>query len=162
MSAHNRGLFLAAPGFASIKVEPLDEALVQRAAQIRMKLLGAEIMVAEWWYGGGLESHRRNNGSRFPWRYVERSTTRGPRRVPGCLCALSAGRAEFLRPGCSAHHCGTEPSTPSTYQLIAISCSRVSAVPGPNFIAPALSLRGPTKGISFPSMMARFFASNSR
>src|ERR1700680_1359012 len=32
MSAHNRGPFLAAPGFAAIKVEPLDEALVEMAS----------------------------------------------------------------------------------------------------------------------------------
>src|SRR6202035_5899356 len=59
-------------------------------------------------------------------------------------------------------HLGTEPSTPSTYQLMDISCSCVSAVPSLSFIAPALSLRGPAKGSNFPSMMARFFSSNSR
>src|SRR6266403_1279794 len=60
------------------------------------------------------------------------------------------------------NHFGMEPSTPSTYQLIAISCSWVSADPGPIFVAPALSLMGPAKGRSFPSTMARFLSSNSR
>jgi arsenite methyltransferase len=37
--------YLRAAGFASIQVEPHNEALVEMAAQIRVKLLGAEIMV---------------------------------------------------------------------------------------------------------------------
>ena len=37
--------YLRTAGFASIQVEPHDEALVEMAAQIRVKLLGAEIMV---------------------------------------------------------------------------------------------------------------------
>ncbi len=43
--AERYAVYLRTAGFASIKVEPHDEALVEMAAQIRMKLLGAEIMV---------------------------------------------------------------------------------------------------------------------
>jgi arsenite methyltransferase len=43
--AERYATYLRAAGFASIRVEPHDEALVEMAAQIRMKLLGAEVMV---------------------------------------------------------------------------------------------------------------------
>jgi ubiquinone/menaquinone biosynthesis C-methylase UbiE len=43
--AERYAAYLRGAGFASIRVEPHNEALVEMAAQIRMKLLGAEIMV---------------------------------------------------------------------------------------------------------------------
>src|ERR1700733_10347657 len=58
-------------------------------------------------------------------------------------------------------HLGMEPSTPSTYQLIALSSSCVRVVPAATLIVPVLSFRGPAKGASLPSMMACFLSSNS-
>jgi ubiquinone/menaquinone biosynthesis C-methylase UbiE len=43
--AERYAAYLRTAGFASIHVEPHNESLVEMAAQIRMKLLGAEIMV---------------------------------------------------------------------------------------------------------------------
>src|ERR1700722_17122028 len=73
---------------------------------------------------------------------------------------LQAARAEPLRR--IGLYLGTEPSTPSTYQLIAAISSADSAAPAGTCIAPLLSLMGPAKGSKLPATIACFLASNTR
>ncbi len=58
-------------------------------------------------------------------------------------CRRGAGRKQAQQQHAAQFHLGTEPSTPSTYQSMDISCSCVMVVPAGTRSLPVLSFSGP-------------------
>src|ERR1700677_1328553 len=73
-------------------------------------------------------------------------------RAPVLTWSLVVGGERIGRLGRKWAHFGIDPSTPSTYQLIAIRSSIDTDEPAATFSAPPLSLIGPANGSRLPAM----------